>query len=326
MSNSKINLFSSSFNEPLSEEQESLTASRLKSKGSETLENKPEKETISVFQISQEKSINQEKIEIEITQFSSDNDVSLSNQTNLDQNSETIQVNQALKVRNYQQAFLIADPRPNPFRITAPQNLHNLAVGIPNPQTSNTVINVNYNGFTPAAQAAFQYAVDIWESLIDSPVQINLTANFTPLGAGILGSAGPTDFWRNFTNAPQTKTWYSSALANSLAGTDLDPSTPEIEANFSSSFNNWYFGTDANTPGNKYDFVSVVLHEIGHGLGFFSFFNYNNGSGNWGLNTGFPSTFDRFVKNGAGKSLINTNLFPNPSTALGNQLTDTWLR
>ena len=33
----------------------------------------------------------------------------------------------------------------------------------------------------------------------------------------------------------------------------------------------WYFGTDGNTPSRRRDFVSVVLHEIGHGLGFISF-------------------------------------------------------
>ncbi|MCK7534680.1 MAG: hypothetical protein MZV63_28610 [Marinilabiliales bacterium] len=34
----------------------------------------------------------------------------------------------------------------------------------------------------------------------------------------------------------------------------------------------WYFGTDGNTPELLYDFVTVVLHEIGHGLGFTGFF------------------------------------------------------
>ena len=30
----------------------------------------------------------------------------------------------------------------------------------------------------------------------------------------------------------------------------------------------WYFGTDGSTPFSQYDFVSVVMHEIAHGLNF----------------------------------------------------------
>lgn len=31
-----------------------------------------------------------------------------------------------------------------------------------------------------------------------------------------------------------------------------------------------YFGTDGNTPANQYDFVTVFMHELTHGLGFTS--------------------------------------------------------
>lgn len=31
---------------------------------------------------------------------------------------------------------------------------------------------------------------------------------------------------------------------------------------------NWYYGIDGNPPSTKYDLISTVLHEIGHGLGF----------------------------------------------------------
>ncbi len=63
-------------------------------------------------------------------------------------------------------------------------------------------------------------------------------------------------------------TWYVQALANKLAGQDLDPDTSDINATFSSTFTNWYFGLDANPPVGQFDFVTVVLHEITHGLGF----------------------------------------------------------
>ena len=38
-------------------------------------------------------------------------------------------------------------------------------------------INVTYNGFSPEAQGAFQYAVQLWERQITSPVVIEIVAN-----------------------------------------------------------------------------------------------------------------------------------------------------
>lgn len=194
-------------------------------------------------------------------------------------------------------------------------------------------ITVNYIGsWTPTAQNAFQYAVDIWETLVSSPVTIVINAEWGPLGSGVLGGARPEDTFANFANAPVAGTWYPVALANSLAGADLAPGAADIRAIFSSSYSNWYFGTDGNPGISKIDFVSVVLHEIGHGLGFSGSMLVDNGSGSWecrgilgegcwGYNSGFPFTYDRFTENGSNHGLINTVIFANPSTALGGQLT-----
>jgi len=99
-----------------------------------------------------------------------------------------------------------------------------------------STINVNYTGFTAPAQAAFQYAVDIWASLITSSVTINVNAQFAPLAPGVLGSAGASSIHRNFAGAPIANTWYPQALANSLAGSDLDAGQADLNASFSSTF------------------------------------------------------------------------------------------
>ena len=49
---------------------------------------------------------------------------------------------------------------------------------------------VNYNGFTPDAQAAFQYAVDIWSDLLTASIPIVIDANWEDLPGNTLGSAG----------------------------------------------------------------------------------------------------------------------------------------
>ena len=75
-------------------------------------------------------------------------------------------------------------------------------------------INVTYNGFPAQAQTAFQYAVNIWAGLLDSSVTINITATWTPLGAGVLGSAGSASLYGNFPGAPALNTWFPDALAD----------------------------------------------------------------------------------------------------------------
>ena len=179
---------------------------------------------------------------------------------------------------------------------------------------------VNYNGFSVEAKAAFAEAVKLWSYLVSSEVTIKINANWVPLATGVLGSAGAGTHQIGFKNAPLDSVWYSIALANKLAGFDLEPDIVDINANFSSTIN-WYLGTDGNCPLNQYDFISVVMHEIGHGLGFAGSANVEGRMGSWGSNTGYPLIYDAFVFNGDNQLLIDTNLFPNQSADLKSQYT-----
>lgn len=167
------------------------------------------------------------------------------------------------------------------------------------------VVNINapgvgFNDPTPAAPVggntgttrgeqrliAFEHAADIWSARLDSNVPIRIRAQFTPLGAGVLGSAGPVSVVRDFPNAPLAATWYHVALANKLAGVDLLPANDDINANFSTNFN-FYLGLD-NNHGAQPDLVAVLLHEFAHGLGFSQFSNLNTGA----LFSGFPDAYN----------------------------------
>ena len=173
---------------------------------------------------------------------------------------------------------------------------------------------VSYSGFSAQAQTAFQFAVDQWEQLITSPVTININANWATLGTNVLGQAGTTTFLRDFGCGATPGTYYAVALVNALCGVDKRPGEEDGDATFNSAFSSWYFGTDGNPPSNQYDFVSVVMHELGHALGFLGTMQVSGSTGSWGS---FPAKYDRFAENGAGQALLS---FPNNSSALAGQL------
>ncbi|WP_163715162.1 T9SS type A sorting domain-containing protein [Mangrovibacterium lignilyticum] len=185
-------------------------------------------------------------------------------------------------------------------------------------QLTNATINVTYVGFSTEAKDAFAYAVSIWEGLIASPVTINMLARWTPLETSVLGSCSPTDYLENFDGAPFQDYYYPIPLAEKLAGKELNLSTEfDITAQFNSINDNWYFGTDGNTPTDKYDFVSVVLHEITHGLGFTGLcYETTAGLGAYGWISDHPGIFDDYMVNLQGAKLVDQTLFPNYSAEL----------
>ena len=184
---------------------------------------------------------------------------------------------------------------------------------------------VNYNGFTPEAQAAFQYAVDIWAFSIESSVPINVSATFTSLGTGVLGSAGPATLRTSSVAGTIPNTFYPAALWEKLEGEDrsIFGGSNDINANFNNT-TNWYYGTDANPPAGQIDFVTVVLHELGHGLGFTDGWanvttSFPDDIGSIREpNNNIPAIYAHFIENGSGTDILS---LADPSAALGAELT-----
>lgn len=183
------------------------------------------------------------------------------------------------------------------------------------------------------AMNAFQYAADLWGSHLNSAVPISINAHWISLGENTLGSAGPTTLFALTRGGVFPNTFYPIAQVNALLGRDVKEQdnvtvTHDIRINISCDRENWYYGTDANPPAGQFDLVTVLLHEIGHGIGFLGsvFGNNSAQTADWGslVNVGtpeepievrFPFVYDQFTLDGNFDNLIDEDVYPLSKTS-----------
>ncbi len=184
----------------------------------------------------------------------------------------------------------------------------------------NMVVTYN-NNVIEDARTAIEYAVALWEASISSNITINIHVSMESLPSGVLGQGKPSVFLRNFKSAPLAGVYYPVALAEKIAGKEMNQANePDIVCTFNGSIP-WYFGTDGNTPVSKYDFVSAVLHEIGHGLGISGFFKNENGISKFNNSGNAPSVYDYYIFNKNDQRIADNSVIPCPSAELTTQLT-----
>ena len=150
----------------------------------------------------------------------------------------------------------------------------------------------------------FQRAADILNNTFDIATTVRVGSSFDPLTCSssfaTLGQAGPAAVEFDFA----TRSITPHALYNQQVGYDADAGTVEINAQFNSSIDNndnclfntnWYYGYDAPS-GNDNSLLSVVLHEILHGMGFLSYLQSDGSSGaGWNTAGGFVEGFDPYT-------------------------------
>lgn len=175
---------------------------------------------------------------------------------------------------------------------------------------------INFVNVPDDAKLAIQSAVDTWSINFTSKVTVTIDVMWEKeQNSSILGSARPGFYFNAFPGAPDDDLWYPSALANALAGRDLDLQNSEIVLRLNSAIL-WYTGSDGRPDKQSYDLASVVLHEIGHGLGFLSNAEYDRFFG-----TGYmfqPTPYDAYVQLPDGRTFLD---FCSRSLDLGKAMT-----
>ncbi len=179
---------------------------------------------------------------------------------------------------------------------------------------------LNYTNVPENEKPAITAAMDAWSVGWKSSTPITISVTYVRQGSsGILASATPVKFFHAFTGAPDPDLWYPSAMANALAGKDLDPANPEILININSTVaRSFYLGTDGNCPPNQYDLESILLHEMGHGLGFLSNDSYDPFYSLGSIDQ--PTPYDAYAQTRDGYRLSD---LASPSPELGTALINT---
>jgi len=142
-------------------------------------------------------------------------------------------------------------------------------------------------------RTATEYALDLWSEQLTGTVPVDINVRFVPMDPNTLGASFRMQQFLD----TETNTWIPSPLWNQMVGYNANISMRDIRIEMNSTYN-FYYGLNANPTGNRYDCVTIMLHEVAHGLGFYPLctrtgtFVYTNSNGQ-GVNTDYPGAFDR---------------------------------
>lgn len=180
---------------------------------------------------------------------------------------------------------------------------------------------IDLDDFPEDARKAMRYALRSVGKVVMSRIPIVVEAHWEPLEGDTLGLGSHYAHLLDGGIAGDG-TWFPDALANDLLNEDMDPSMYEIRIRLNSDFPDWYFGTDGKGSAGQVDFVNTAVHELLHGLGWYTELEVVNEEGRWGSRGSVPKTdpvrFDLFVENGDGAVLVLD--FDNPSEQLAEQI------
>ena len=190
--------------------------------------------------------------------------------------------------------------RHNVFTQVLPPSIFRDRTFLAKTSTSTFIVVASPNYELPIdARTAIEYAASILSYVIKTDQQIKIFVEWKDLeDTTTLAESNATSFKEIYNSDLDQTFQYPIALAEAMASSNLNDDNNEIHISFNCNTHfDWYCGTDGIPQEDKYDLVSVAMHEIMHGLGFAGSMTVENGVGSYGFNTtnNYPTPFDYYA-------------------------------
>ena len=158
---------------------------------------------------------------------------------------------------------------------------------------------------------AANYAAALWSELLttDEPIHVLLLAEAEEEESSTLASAYPANVLLTAANSHLPEHYSPIVVVNRLYGLDFQSGSPDIIIRINTA-QEFYYGTDGQCPHDQHDLVSVILHELGHGLGFYdSVFvdpeKEEPTTARWGFADGKGFAYDYLMVDASGNSIVS---------------------
>jgi len=151
-------------------------------------------------------------------------------------------------------------------------------------------------------------ATNYWSYLIKTSININVFVEWVSssqlsIKATVLSSCTPGKVRMNFPKAPFKDVMYAISLAEKIAGEEINaPNEADIILKINKDIRWNIDSTTTGDIGDKVDLLTILIHEICHGLGYVGNFNVKNDTIAY-VEGEYFTIFDRFVTDSANNFL-----------------------
>lgn len=131
---------------------------------------------------------------------------------------------------------------------------------------------VTYRGNPPEeARKAFEYALKIWADVFPCTIELRILVAWerTPRSRTLASTVSLFSVVKSKqdNSALRSDAAYTPTLAAAVGNKDYAGGNFHIEMTFNSA-QPWHLATNTSVPESSFDFVTVALHQVGHGLFF----------------------------------------------------------